>query len=174
MNEKNFNLQNEKFPEVEGVYFPDYVIKKDSSILVPKPASRVEILRKESDIEKDKSFQVEKVAVATKLVERCASGEVFPFPGLRPERYEIMKQNWEEEPEYAPNIDELIVRFQQEGMKVVFSKNPTSGNVFLLPSGSDDIVNDSLLPRLLLAQDILDDTLLELVMMENLHYLQKQ
>jgi len=173
MNERMFSGQGKKSVEVEGVSFPDYSIDRKSSILVPKPASKAEILRKESNPESDRAFQSEKVMVATKLVERCEAGEVFPFPGLRPDQYEIMKKEWEEEPEYSQDIDALISRFQNEGMKVVSSEHRASGNVFLLPASSNDLMSDSLLPRLVSVDAIVDDSLLELVVMENLHYLQK-
>lgn len=173
MNERMPSNQNKQPVEIEGVSFPDYTIKKGSSVLVPKPPSRAEILRKEPNIEADKSFQAEKVAVATRLVERCEFGEVFPFPGLRPERYEAMKRDWEEEPGYATDVDELLGRFEREGMKVVFTNDPTSGNVLLMPSLSNDPVSDSLMPRSILSEDILDDTLRDMVLMEHFHYLQK-
>ncbi|MEX0919050.1 MAG: hypothetical protein WDZ85_03785 [Candidatus Paceibacterota bacterium] len=83
------------------------------------------------------------------LVEKlmAENQENFPFPGIDPNSYEIIKAEQEELPGYGTPIDELITRFQAEGLKIVFGKYPESGNVFVLPQGSDDIVNDSLFPR---------------------------
>lgn len=86
----------------------------------------------------------EYVRLAREIIE---GHENFPFTGLNQESYTTIKADQEEYPGYSTPIDELLARFQNEGMKVVLGKNPESGNVFILPSGSDDIENDNLFPR---------------------------
>jgi hypothetical protein len=73
--------------------------------------------------------------------------EVFPFPGMDQESYEKIKAEDEEYPGMTTPIDEIMERLRNEGMKVTFGKNPESGNVYILPNGSDNIEMDSIRPR---------------------------
>ena len=100
------------------------------------------------------------VALAVEIIE---SHEVFPFRGLDSGAYAKIKADEEESPGYATPIDELVKRFEDEGMKVVLGKNPESGNVFILPLQSDDIVNDSLFPRHLQISEGMNEKLKELI-----------
>jgi hypothetical protein len=84
------------------------------------------------------------VALAKELHE---SHEIFPFPGLEPGSYTSLKASDEEFPGYSTPIDDLIERFEKEGMKVVLGEHPESGNVFILPAQSDDIENDMVFPK---------------------------
>jgi len=84
-----------------------------------------------------------------------------------------MKRDWEEEPEYAVDIDRLLKRFFEEGIKIVFSNDPTSGNIFIMPAKSVDIQSDSLLPRMLSHDDIEDYGLRLLSIMEHVHNQEK-
>ncbi len=112
------------------------------------------------DSEKDTDKQ-EKISLALELSE---SRENFPFPGIKPESYARIKADEEEFPGYATPIDELLKRFENEGLKVVLGKFPESGNVFILPQGSDDIENDNLFPRHLSTEGDIDERLLELIL----------
>lgn len=103
-----------------------------------------------------------KIAFALELFE---SGETFVFPGLKPESYTKLKAE-EEFPGYCTPIDQLLERFRSEGLKVVLGKNPTSGNIFILPRGSDDIENDSLFPRQLSTEGDIDERLAKLIGMD--------
>jgi len=117
----------------------------------------------QNNIENEKDrVKREKIALAKELFE---SGEIFPFPGLKPGKYEEIKAGEEEFPGFHAPIDELLERFKNEGVKVVLGKFPESGNVFVLPGGSDDIVNDSLFPRHLATDGSIDDRLLSLILM---------
>ncbi len=100
------------------------------------------------------------IELAEALISR---NEVFPFPGIDPVAYEKLKADEEEYPGYSTPIDELLERFQKEGFKVVFSKDKASANVMLLPSESTDIENDNLVPRNLMIDDAMDDTLKKLI-----------
>jgi len=140
--------------------------------MLPKAPARHELLVKDGERERDSSFQAEKALIAFELMKRCVAGEVFKFPGIRPGAYNQMKKDWEEAPDYVTNVDELISRFNKEGMKVVFMGDPFSGNIGILPAGSDD-PSDSLLPRLLDPNTVTDDTLLELITMEYFHKIDK-
>jgi sugar phosphate isomerase/epimerase len=95
------------------------------------------------------------------------SHEGFPFPGIRPESYAKLKADEEEYPGCSTPIDELIERFANEGMKVVLGAHPESGNVYLLPLGSDDIENDSLLPRSLQIDETMDEKLKQLISLKS-------
>lgn len=89
--------------------------------------------------------------------------ERLPFPGIDSEHYAKLKAEEEEFPGYATPIDELVERFKNQGMKIVFGKDPESGNVFVLPLDSDDIENDSIFPHHLWSDGILNGQLKELV-----------
>jgi len=89
--------------------------------------------------------------------------ERIPFPGIDPEHYVKLKAFEEEFPGYTTPIDELIGRLEEKGMKIVFGKDPESGNVHILPFDSDDIENDSILPQLLRTDGIMSGQLKELV-----------
>ena len=94
------------------------------------------------------------------------SQESFSFPGINPEAYVKLKSEEEEFPGYATPVDELIERFKNEGMKVVLGKDPDSGNVFILPSLSNDIENDGIFPKHLKINEIMDERLKKLILMK--------
>jgi hypothetical protein len=102
------------------------------------------------------------VALAKELSQ---SGEQFPFSGIGPEAYSKMKATDEEYPGYTTPIDELIERFENEGMKVVLGTDPESGNVFILPSQSDDIAMDSISPKQLTLNEEMDSRIKELILL---------
>lgn len=100
------------------------------------------------------------ITLAKEIIE---ANEVLPFPGLNPEDYVKMKATDEEYPGYTTSTDEIIRRLTNEGMKIVFGKHPESGNVYVLPAGSDNIEMDSISPRQLLAGSIEDQRLIALI-----------
>lgn len=115
----------------------------------------------QSSNEHSKENRTEEIlALARALVE---SGETFPFPGLKPGEYEKLKAGDQDAPGYSTPIDEILERFSKEGMKVVFGDHPESGNVFILPSGSNDIQNDSISPRYLLATEDMNEIMRQLI-----------
>jgi len=91
----------------------------------------------------EKKMRIEKRNILAK--ELIENQEIFTFSGINQEAYLRMKNEEEELGIYATPIDESITRFEKEGIKVVLGKNPESGNIFILPSQSDDIENDSIL-----------------------------
>ncbi len=103
------------------------------------------------------------IEFAAWIQEANKNKERFPFPGIDPDAYAKIKADEEEFPGYATPIDTLVARFRAEGMKVALGKHPGSGNIFILPSGSDDIEQDSLLPRHLLFEGIMDGRLKQLI-----------
>ena len=114
-----------------------------------------------SDSEKERE---ERVAEILRLVEEInRSGESLSFPGIHPEVYSRMKADEDEYPDYTTPIDELITRFQDEGIKVVLGKHPKSGNVFILPANSTDIEMDSIAPRQLSIDAVVNKQLKELI-----------
>ena len=89
--------------------------------------------------------------------------ERISFPGIDPRHYEKVKAFEQEFSGYATPIDGLIARFEDQGMKIVFSPDPESGIIYVLPFDSDDFVNDSILPQLLQTDGIMNGDLKELV-----------
>lgn len=101
------------------------------------------------------------LALAEKLQQKQ---EGFSFSGIDPDSYSKIKADEEKYPGYTTPIDELILRFQTQGIKVALGKNPKSGNVFILPLDSNDIESDSIAPRQLKITADMDEELMKLVM----------
>lgn len=98
-------------------------------------------------------------------IELSESQEAFPFPGVNPEDYAKIKADRDEYPELFSPIEELMERFQSQGLKVVRGKDPSSINAFILPAESNDIENDSLYPRYLNIDAATDERLQKLIEM---------
>ena len=95
-------------------------------------------------------------------IELSESGEFFPFPGMNRSEYQEIKEN--EDPVYHTPIDHLINRFQAEGLKVVLTKYGV--DVLILPSSSDDIVNDAMFPRSFGITEGMDERLKALILLQ--------
>jgi hypothetical protein len=90
--------------------------------------------------------------LAEKLSARVES---LPFPSLKEDSYWNLKAESDTYPDCVTHIDDLIKRFEEEGIKVVIG--PTK-RVYILPFNSDDIRNDSIFPRHLeITQDMDED-----------------
>ena len=112
-------------------------------------------------IEKEKS---EKRAIIFMLASFLSSRlEAFDFSGIDAEEYKKMKATDEEYPGMTTPTDEIVARMQKEGMKVALGKHPESGNVFILPAGSNDIEMDSISPKQLDLNNISDENLKTLI-----------
>ena len=60
----------------------------------------------------------------------------------------------------------LVERFENEGIKVApVGEYPNNDDVFILPSGSDDIESDSVFPRFLQINETMDERLKELILL---------
>ena len=116
------------------------------------------------DNERGNREQMKKDFIAL-AIELSEGQEVFPFPGIDPEAREKLKQNDEEYPGYVTPIDDLEKKFEEEDLKVVLGNDPKSGNVFVLPALSEDVVKDSVSPRHLKITDKMDDRLKKLINM---------
>ena len=104
------------------------------------------------------------IALFNELARRLSERrENFAFPGLNPEDYNTLKKSDEEYPGFVTPIDELIQRFQDSGFHVVLGDDPLSGNVFILPVGSEDVVRDSVFPRHLRDTEGMDPDLRQLI-----------
>ncbi len=108
----------------------------------------------------EKSPKERYVELARELFERA---ERFPFPGIEESVYAKLKEEEAEYPDYTTPIDELILRFQQEGLKITFIEHKASVTAYVLPVSSDDTGRDSLRPRQLLMSSVTDARLKELV-----------
>ncbi len=78
-------------------------------------------------------------------IELSESGEIFPFTGMDQESYEKLKAGIEADKDRSdydissPTIDELVERFNHEGMRVVLSRckdGTYGGTVHILPARS--------------------------------------
>lgn len=106
----------------------------------------------------------ERVAKILELVKKInESGESLPFPGIDPKAYAKMKNTDDEFPGYTTPTDEIIERCRREGIKVVTGKYPESGNVFVLPAGSNNIEMDSIAPHQLAIETVQNEYLAELI-----------
>jgi hypothetical protein len=101
---------------------------------------------KEKFLKNTESKQEEREGIIKTIKEKVEqlSKESLEFSGISQKTYESFKKIDEEYPGYTTPIDELLERFSSEGMKIVLGKHPDSGNVFVLPCGSEDIENDSI------------------------------
>ncbi|HVB19771.1 MAG TPA: hypothetical protein VNF51_00570 [Candidatus Paceibacterota bacterium] len=110
-------------------------------------------------------LRLKKEKIIALAVELSESKEVFPFPGIDREAYATIKASEEEDPGYVTLIDELIERFKNEGMRVVLGKYPASGNVFIVPAQSNNVIDDNLFPRHLQVNEGMDERLEELILL---------
>jgi len=108
----------------------------------------------------------ERVSRILELVRKInESGENLPFSDIDPEAYLEMKKNYDECPGYTTPIDEIIERCKKEGIKVVIGKYPESGNIFVLPAGSNDIEMDSFASYRLSINAVENEHLRELILL---------
>lgn len=89
-----------------------------------------------------------------------AREEAIPFMGIEDSVYNKLKAECDAYPEYTTHIDVILERLTREGLKIVIAEN---GQVYALPYGSDDLVNDSIFPRHLKIADGMDSELKRLV-----------
>ncbi len=114
-----------------------------------------------NDPEKKRAERLVKILELIKEINE--SGESLPFSGIHPEAYTKMKETDNEYPRYTTPIDEIIERCQKEGIKVVTGKHPESGNIFVLPAGSNNIEMDSIAPHQLAIDTVKNKYLEELI-----------
>jgi hypothetical protein len=117
---------------------------------------QTEVKKSENELNKEKI-----ISLATLL---SRQSEKLSFSGIDPEFYSKMKADEEEFPCNVTPIDEIIERIKNEGMKVLFGKNPETGNVYILPKGSNDIENDSIAPKYLQISNEMSADLKELIL----------
>jgi hypothetical protein len=118
--------------------------------------------KSEAEIKVEREDRKKKIIALAK--ELSESQESIPFPGIDAEGYQKLKANDEEFPGFVTPIDELVQRFKNEGIKVVFGNDPESGNVFILPFGSNDVESDSVFPKHLQVNESMDSRLKELIL----------
>ncbi len=106
----------------------------------PTPENNIEGLDKEPTKE-------ELFGMAQEL---CNIKEPLPFNGINQYFYNELKAQYnpelrEEYPDFAPeDIDVLITRFQNEGIKIVSGGDPKTGELFVLPFSSNNIRQHSI------------------------------
>lgn len=113
------------------------------------------------ELAEGKLSKEEYMALAVELSERK---EGFPFSGVESETYARIKIADAEYPGFTTPIDEQILRFRAEGIKVAFGPHPETASVFILPMGSDDINSDSISPWQLEISEGMDDSLKKLIL----------
>jgi hypothetical protein len=127
--------------------------------------------QKQSDDTKIEREPTKKEKIIALAIELSENREGFPFFGIDPESYTKLKTDIagdEGRSDYdisSPTIDELIERFKNEGMRVTLGNNPEVGNVFILPTKSNDIQNDNILPKHLQISEGMDEKLKELILL---------
>lgn len=127
-------------------------------------ASAKELSLRKEEIEKKEREQWKKEIVA--LVRELDAGrEFFSFPGIDHDSYQKLKSEEEMFPGCVTSIDELMQRFKREGIKAVLGDDPESGNVYILPRGSDDVRNDGIFPKHLQIVENMDKRLKKLILM---------
>ena len=103
-------------------------------------------------------------------IELSQSWEKLPFPGIDPEAYLKLKADIKTDEEASgyttAMFDDLMERFNVQGMKVVLGKYPASDNIFILPSESSDIENDSIFPKHLQISGVTSEKLKELISLQ--------
>jgi hypothetical protein len=90
--------------------------------------------------------------------------ERLPFSGIEPENYLRLKADDATSEDHCTPIDELIQRFEKEGIRVAFGENLESGNVYVLPFQSNDIESDGIFPKHLRIDASMDSRLIELIL----------
>src|SRR3989338_1247195 len=126
----------------------------------------VEVLKVKKENKKDK-IESRREKIAALATELSQSWEKLPFPVIDPEAYLKLKADIKTDEEASGYttimFDDLVERFKTQGMKVVLGKYPGSGNVYIVPSESNDIENDSISPRHLQVSGITNENLRELI-----------
>lgn len=129
----------------------------------PKPLK----FKSAPNLENDKGNEKirEFIALAKELGE---SKESFPFPGIEPEARSKMKATDMEFPDYTTPVDILVDRFHAEGMKVVLGQYPESGNVFIVPAGTSNPVNEDMYisPKHLQINEMISPNIRRLILMD--------
>lgn len=103
--------------------------------------------------------------------ELSESQESYPFPGIDPEVYSKMKATDEEFPGYTTPVDKLVERFKSEGMKVIPGQYMESGNVYIVPSQSDNVEDRYVIPRQLQITETMDGKLKKLILISREFYI---
>lgn len=118
----------------------------------------------------EKMPKAEYMRLAEELSQRP---EGFPFPGISPDAYAKLQADIEDDKDRSlydissPTLDELVERFRIEGMKIVRGKaaDGTYGlTVLVMPKGSTDVQNESVLPRHLEIRGDMDPELQKLIL----------
>lgn len=116
--------------------------------------------------------EVEKAQVKSKYIEVAKElsekREGFAFPGLNQDSYDEIKTAETEYPGFSTPVDELIIKLQEQGMKVVFGKHGEAGDIYILPLQSDDLANDNIFPRQLKIIEGMDEQLVKLIKLSTL------
>ena len=151
----NEDIRNELRLEYEG--FSHYGVmslaenQKAKAVLLSRIAAIEAYDAKMPKAKEQVSNQTEsrKERIASLSAELIESNETFPFPGIDPEAYRKLKVDIEGDKEMSlydissPTLDELIERFQKEGMKITLGDTPKAGNVFMVPAGQSNYYQPS-------------------------------
>lgn len=84
--------------------------------------------------------ELNKVELAKELME---NNEELDFPGLNIESYNTLKSEEKEYLGFATSIDEIIIKCEDQGLKIEMGSNLDGSNMFLLPADSNNL-DDSL------------------------------
>ncbi len=79
--------------------------------------------------------------------ELVSENRKFDFPGMSPDTYAKLQAEAGEYSEYATPMDELVAKFNAEGVKVVPANDPHTAIALVVPYRTGDKIMDSLFPR---------------------------
>jgi hypothetical protein len=120
----------------------------------------------QSNESKEENLERRRKRIVILAKELSEKQEGFPFPGIDPDIYGKLKISAKEYPEYATDPDRMIEKFKENGIKIMFGDDPESGNVFVLPLGSNDIENDGMLLQNLQVNEFMKNNLKELILIK--------
>ena len=102
-------------------------------ILINK--SMNEELSRMHEAEAAKEAKERKLADLLELsIEVSERKEAFPFSGLDPEEYAKIKATDEEYPGFSTPVDEMIAKFEEQGMRLALSTfDSQKGNAYIIP-----------------------------------------
>ncbi len=108
-----------------------------------------------------------KDALARELAE---SGEAFPFPGIPEDTVTRMREEEAMCPGFMTNIDDIIRRCSEHGIVVALSSadRPNNSTPHVMPAKDGNLRMDGILPKHLVAENIADERLRELVMLDGI------
>jgi|APSaa5957512535_1039671.scaffolds.fasta_scaffold168720_2 hypothetical protein len=127
----------------------------------PKPEPRIDKETLDAaDKAQDDLFRNDFIKMA---IELNNNREVYAFSGISSEAFEGIKIARENYPDLFTPIEKLLDEFRLKGMVIYPTKTKEKGNLFVVPTGSEDVVGDGIRLQDLDLAGITDDTLSKMI-----------